>query len=80
MTAVAYGQFGSGPAQPPSETPNFGGFDYLGVSATDLVIEGRPGPPRRGATSRRRTGWLTDPRSHRYVVIRRLENSQFAGF
>jgi hypothetical protein len=38
MNAVAYGQFGSGSAQSTSETPNFGGFGYLAVSATDLVI------------------------------------------
>jgi hypothetical protein len=37
MNAVAFGQYGTGTA-PGADTPNFGGFGYLAVSATDLVV------------------------------------------
>jgi hypothetical protein len=37
MNAVAFGQYGTG-SGPGPETPNFGGFGYLAVSTSDLVI------------------------------------------
>jgi hypothetical protein len=37
VDAVGFGQFGGG-ERPTAGTPNFGGFGYLALSATDLVV------------------------------------------
>lgn len=37
-SVVASGLSAKGSPQPTAETPNFGGFGYLGVSATELVL------------------------------------------
>ena len=43
MNAVAFGQFGTGEG-PTVATPNFGGFGYLAVSATELaLVKGKRG-------------------------------------
>ena len=43
MNAVAFGQYGGGEGSH-AETPNFGGFGYLAVSATELaLVKGKRG-------------------------------------
>jgi hypothetical protein len=45
MNAVAFGQYGASGGIPATvETPNFGGFGYLALSATDMVlVKGKQG-------------------------------------